>query len=85
MSYECGNTFEEITDRFRISKQDSEKIFSILLKQGYTEKGICYAAGKAEQTLLKFIGDSRFNSVFINSVKKYALKSNDPRWNTKRK
>lgn len=82
--YICGDTFQEVFDRFRTPIAMQETIKRTLRKDGYTEKGICYAAARAEDKLCSFIGDSRFASVFINEVRKRALKPGDPRWNNKK-
>jgi len=49
-------------------------------KQGWTERGICYAASRSFDKLYEMRRDSRFWSVFYNEVKKWAFKKDDPRW-----
>lgn len=83
--YSCGKTLEQVFMNFRVNQKDREKISNFLLMEGYTIQGICYAASRAEEKLYKFVDDPRFASVFINEVKKYAYKKNDPRWELKNK
>lgn len=82
-SYPLGKTFQEVFANFRIPSRIGDLIISMAKKEGYTETGVCYAAGKGEDKIRKFIGDNRFVSVFMNEVRKYALKPGDPRWNKK--
>jgi hypothetical protein len=49
-------------------------------QQGWTERGICYAAARSFDKLMKYRKDDRFWSIFINEVKKWSLKKGDPRW-----
>ncbi len=70
---------------FRVKQTDRDKISDILLREGYTVQGICYAASRAEEKLYKFVDDPRFVAIFINEVKKYSYKKNDPRWGSKNK
>lgn len=79
-SYPCGSTFEECFERFRVSPTRRDKIISILRNEGYTEKGVCYAAGRAENKLVAYIYEPNFDWIFINEVRKYAMKPGDPRW-----
>lgn len=80
-AYPCGSTFDECFERFRVQQNHRDKIISILKDEGYTEKGICYAAGKAENKLVSYIYETNFDWIFINEVRKYAMKPGDPRWN----
>lgn len=82
-SYPCGSTFEECFERFRVPYEHRNKLMAILKNEGYTEKGICYAAGKAEEKLVTYIGEPNFDWIFINEVRKYAMKPGDQRWNNK--
>ena len=82
-SYPCGSTFDECFERFRVPANRREKLISILINEGYTEKGVCYAAGMAENKLTKYIHESNFDSIFINEVRKYEMKPGDQRWNNK--
>lgn len=80
--YSCGKTFEEVKHWLRISEDDANKIWkTCIIKDGYTETALCFIASKYEDKLSKFIGDSRFATVFINEVHKNALKPGDPKWN----
>lgn len=78
--YNCGRTLEQVFLNFHVNEKDQKEISNFLLNDGYTVQGICYAASRAEEKLNAFIGDSRFATIFINEVKKYAYKKNDPRW-----
>lgn len=83
-SYRCGKTLREVSDWFGIPDDMRERIWGELSAEGYTEKGICYAASRAEEKLYRFQKDSRFESIFKNEVRKYALKPGDPRWQTRK-
>ena len=69
--YPCGDTLEELRDEFRISPQRMERIVR-LLGEGYSVHGICYAAGKSRDKLLRFVDDNRFDNILMNEVRKYA-------------
>ena len=84
MSYHCGKTLPEVFQYFHTKQKDIDTITKILLSEGYTPTGICYAASRAEEKLLTFVGDSHFTSIFINEVRKNALKPGDPRWNKRK-
>ena len=79
-TYNCGRTLQDVFTTFHVKPNDQDTIIRFLHREGYSYTGACYAASRAEDKLLRFIGDARFASVFINEVKKYAMKSNDPRW-----
>jgi len=49
-------------------------------KEGYSEKGICFAIYKTQDKLTKFKRDSRFWSILLNEVRKHCFKKDDPRW-----
>lgn len=83
-SRSCGNTFGELVNTFHLDQDRSDKIFAMLLNEGYSESGICYGVSRAENKILRFIGDSRIYSIIVNEVRKYALKSGDPRWDQKK-
>lgn len=83
-AYPCGDNFEEVCQRLGIKYDDCVSIFNALRHEGYTEKGICCAAGKAEDKLLCFIHDDRFPGIFKNEIRKHALKPGDPRWEKKK-
>lgn len=83
--YPCGVTFQQLCICFHIGDESAKRIKRHLLGEGYTERGICYGAGRAHEKLLKFVGDPRFDNIFENEVRKYALKPGDPRWETKSK
>lgn len=83
--YSCGNSFKELVSTFRLNQGKAENIFGILLKEGYSESGICYGASRAEYKILRFVGDDRIYGIIANEVRKYALKSGDPRWDAKKK
>ncbi len=71
--YSCGNTLEELFDYFHLSKEQGAYLAGYLISEGYSKKGICYAAARKRDTLLKYVGDSRFNAIFINAVRMYAI------------
>lgn len=83
--YSCGNSFMELINTFHLDPDKANIIFDMLLKEGYSERGICYGASRAENKILKFVGDSRIYSILANEVRKYALKSGDPRWDSKKR
>ena len=85
MTYSCGRTLPDVFDYFRINPKDRAYIERFLISEGYTVLGICYGAARAEEKLLRFVGDSRLPNIFINEVHKNALKPGDPRWNAKNK
>lgn len=68
----CGNTLEELFDYFHLPKGQVAYLTGYLISEGYSKKGICYAAARKRDTLLKYVGDSRFNAIFINAVRMYA-------------
>lgn len=78
------NTLREVFDYYHVKPKDQLTIARILSEEGYTVRGICYAASKSEEKLSRFVADSRFVSVFINEVHKLALKPGDPRWKTRK-
>jgi hypothetical protein len=49
-------------------------------REGYTERGICYAISKDQEKLKRFKRDSRFWGMLRNSVRLHCWKKNDPRW-----
>lgn len=59
-------------------------ILNKLKEEGHTDTGIGYAVRKAEEKLLMFKNDNRFNGIFINEVNKYAFKKGDERWEQRR-
>ena len=73
--YPCGDTFEEVFSRFSVPKDIELKIRKTLVGEGYSERGICYGAGHSESKLCKYIGDSRFGTIFINEVRKNAFRT----------
>lgn len=80
-TYRCGNTLDEVWAEFRQDPSVAQReIADPLLKEGYSPLAICYAASRAREKLLGFVGDSRFQSIMINEVRKHAYKKNDPRW-----
>jgi len=81
--YCCGDTIDEVFDEFSVTEKDQALIKRVLFKDGYTEKGICYGASMGKNKILSFLQDSRFASIFINEVRKYALKPGDPKWSTR--
>lgn len=83
--YILGDTPKKVFDSFNVDEKTREYILRTLFSEGYTAKGICYAAAMSEEKLYRFIGDSRFESVFINEVRKNALKPGDPRWENRKK
>ena len=83
--YKCGTTLDEVAFWLKIPKKTWRSITSELLSEGYTVRGICYAAAMAEDKLTAYIGDPKFGTVFKNEVRKYALKPGDPRWENGRR
>lgn len=81
-----GSNYKELFSLLRIEYSGDiyEKHIKPLGEDGYTERGICFAASKQEDKLRKFVGDSRFWSIFANEVRKIAFKKNDPRWNKRK-
>ena len=84
-NYQCGKTLPEVFNYFHIKQQDRETIERVLISEGYTVLGICYGVAKSEEKLLRLRDDPRLPSIFINEVRKNALKPGDPRWGNKRK
>lgn len=80
-SYILGTKFCDVCKELRINEHDKNVIWRVLIEEeGYTERALCFVASKCENKLTRFIGDSRFASVFINEVRKNAFKPDDPRW-----
>lgn len=84
MNYSCGRTLTEVFNYFHIKLKDRDMIEQVLTSQGYTHLGICYGAARSEEKLLRFADDSRLPNIFINEVRKNALKAGDPRWKTRK-
>lgn len=84
MNYSCGKTLSELFNYFNIIQKDRERIERILVAEGYTALGICYGAARSEEKLLRFAGDSRLPNIFINEVRKNALRAGDPRWENRK-
>jgi len=55
-------------------------IIARLEKEGHTEKSICFAIWKEEESLFKYRRDQRFWGIFVNSIKKWSWPKGDPRW-----
>lgn len=83
--YPCGNTLKELFEYFHVPKEQSAYLTGYLISEGYSKKGICYGAARKRDTLLKYVGDSRFNAVFINAVRMYATNWRNINSNEKRK
>lgn len=83
-NYVLGSTPEEVFKNLKVDKETGKFILEKLFEEGYTARGICFAAAKSEEKLYRFIGDSRFKSVFINEVRKSAFKPDDQRWESRR-
>ncbi len=83
-SYALGTTPKEVFDNLNVDEKTRISILNVLYSEGYTATGICYAATVAEEKLYRFIGDNRFKSVFINEVRKNALKPGDPEWDKRK-
>lgn len=80
--YKLGKSFHDVCRNLSINDRDRELIWRITVEEeGYTELALCFVAAKCSEKLKSFVGDTRFASVFINEVRKNALKPNDPRWN----
>jgi hypothetical protein len=84
MNYHCGKTLPEVFNYFHISLKDRDYIERVLTSEGYTTLGICYGATRSEEKLLRFADDSRLPNIFINEVRKNALKPGDPRWDIRK-
>lgn len=82
-NYLCGKTLPEVFDYFHIDPKDRDYIEQVLTSEGYTTLGICWAASRSENKLLRFAGDPRLPNIFINEVHKNTLLPGDPRWETK--
>lgn len=80
--YKYGNKYEEAFETIGIKYSQTvyDSIIKPIEKDGYNERGICYAISKSKDKLTAFVGDRRFNSVLHNEVKKNSYKINDPRW-----
>ena len=70
--YPCGDTLSDLSREFHITEERMNKIKKILTTEGYSVHGICYGAGKSRHKLFKFVGDSRFDSILINEVRKHS-------------
>ena len=84
-TYRFGTTLDGVFTNFHVKPQDQKTIIEFLKRENYSNLAACYVASRSEEKLSRFMGDSRFASVFINEVKKYTIKSNDPRWKEKNK
>lgn len=84
MTY-CAKTLPELFNYFHVNLKDRDYIERVLTSEGYTILGICYGATRSEEKLLRFVGDPRLPNIFINEVRKNALKAGDPRWTNKKK
>lgn len=74
-------TYVEAFDALNVKITDKIKDFlKGLEREGYTEKGICYAIAKSETKIMQFRGDTRFLSVIANEVRKNTWTKQDPRW-----
>ena len=62
-----------LNDKMRCLLKDLEQ-------QGHKEKSICYAIWKAQDKLIAFRRDPRFQSILLNEIRKYSWSSDDPRW-----
>jgi len=49
-------------------------------KQGHNEKSISFAIWKSKDKLCDFRNDPRFESIFINEIRKWSWPNGDPRW-----
>jgi hypothetical protein len=74
----------DLFNYFHIAPKDRERVERILTSEGYTTLGICYGAARSEEKLLHFAGDSRLPNIFINEVRKNALRAGDPRWENRK-
>lgn len=83
-TYNCGKTLDEVFNYLHVKSKDREYIERILTTEGYTPLGICYGASRSEEKLLRFAGDARLPNIFINEVRKNALKAGDPHWETRK-
>lgn len=56
-------------------KKDIMNGIGLLIKEGYSTKGIIYSLSKrdVQDKLHKYISDSRLMSIFMNEVRKYAF------------
>lgn len=51
-----------------------------LEKQGHNEKSISFAIWKSSEKLCGFRNDPRFESIFVNEIRKWSWPTGDPRW-----
>lgn len=56
-----------------------------LKTEGFSETGIVFGIMKSIDKVIKFKDDSRFVGIIKNEVRKNSFKTNDPRWNDKKK
>jgi len=79
--YFYGSTYKEAFERIGVIYNEYyyNKIIKPLEREGYNERGICYAICKSEDKLSAFSGD-RLYSVIKNEVRKIAFKRKDTRW-----
>ena len=78
--YSLGTTIQDVLQYFDLPLERRNKLESLLLDIGYTNRGVAYAVTRSEEKLWKFRYDSRFDNILINEVVKYALKPDDPKW-----
>lgn len=79
----CGTTLHDIFNYFNVKPKDRDLIAKTLISDGYTTRGICYGATRSEQKLSQMRGHPSYATIFINEVRKNALKPGDSRWNNK--
>ena len=79
-NYKLDTTIQDVLKYFELPLERRNKLEDILTRMGYTNKGVAYAAVRAEDKLWKLRRDPRFDNIFINEVTKSALLPGDPRW-----
>lgn len=84
-NYKYGKKFSEVCKHFEIPDKTRNLIYNTALNEGYSELALCYIAVISEEKLLKFLGDNRFAGIYLNELRKYAYKNNDPRWDERRR
>ena len=58
----------------------AKSVIKMLLREGHSEKSICFSVWKGQENLRKLRHDSRFWGAFVNTVRKWSWPKDDPRW-----
>jgi len=80
--YEYGHNFTEAFDLLNIRYNQAiyNKVIKELIKEDYSESGICYVIRKRLYYLQPFVGQHRFWGILQNEVRKNVKKVHDPYW-----